>query len=170
MQALINQFGIDWKLFLAQIINFGIVLIVLKVFVYKPILNILKERRKKIEEGVIKAKAAEEKLKQVEKIKLQKIKEAEAEVLTLIKNSEVKAKEIENKILEEAKQKQQEILKQTELMVNDNIEKSKKEFYRNAKELVFDAIVKIVEINPKLIDQALIDKSLEKLELENKKL
>lgn len=170
MQTLINQFGIDWKLFIAQIINFGIVLIILKIFVYKPIIDILKERRKKIEEGIIKAKAAEEKLSEVEKIKLQKIKEAELEGLDLIKYSETKAREIENKILEEAKQKQQEILRQTELIINDNIKKSKEEFYSKAKELIYDVIVKAVEINPKLIDEALINKALKKLEVENQKI
>ena len=57
MSELFSAFGIEWKLLLAQAVNFGIVLVALTYFLYKPILRILEERRTKIEHGV---KAAEE--------------------------------------------------------------------------------------------------------------
>ena len=52
MNAFISQFGIDWKLFLSQLVNFALILIVLKFFVYNPVIKILKERNKKIKEGL----------------------------------------------------------------------------------------------------------------------
>ena len=51
MNAFISQFGLDWKLFLSQLVNFILILIILTIFVYKPVLKIIKERNKKIKEG-----------------------------------------------------------------------------------------------------------------------
>jgi len=43
------------KLFLSQVISFCIVAFLLQRFAYKPILAVLEERRRKIEEGQINA-------------------------------------------------------------------------------------------------------------------
>jgi len=50
-----ETFGWNWKLFLSQVISFCIVAFLLQRFAYKPILAILEERRRKIEEGQINA-------------------------------------------------------------------------------------------------------------------
>ncbi|MGB9608774.1 MAG: hypothetical protein ACPL3E_00145 [Minisyncoccia bacterium] len=163
MQELIHQLGIDWKLLLSQAVNFGLVLIILKIFVYQPLLNLLNERRKKIEEGILKAEEADKRLSQVENLKLEKIKEAEKEVLTLIQEGKEKAIQIEAEILEKAKQKQEEILKQAELMARDQAKKAEAEVYKKAKELVKTTIQKTVELDPRLIDESLINQALESL-------
>ena len=49
---LLSQLGIDWKLFLSQAVNFFILLLVLTFFVYKPLIKIVKERNKRIKEGL----------------------------------------------------------------------------------------------------------------------
>ena len=46
-----ETFGWNWKLFLSQVISFCIVAYLLQRFAYKPILAVLEERRRKIEEG-----------------------------------------------------------------------------------------------------------------------
>ena len=48
-----EAFGWNWKLFLSQVISFCIVAYLLQRFAYKPILAVLEERRRKIEEGQI---------------------------------------------------------------------------------------------------------------------
>src|SRR6476661_2200204 len=50
-----DTFGWNWKLFLSQVISFCIVAYLLQRFAYKPILAVLEERRRKIEEGQINA-------------------------------------------------------------------------------------------------------------------
>ena len=55
MEQLFSQLGIDWHLLLSQAVNFFLLLIVLRVFAYKPLLAFLHERRRKIEEGLAKA-------------------------------------------------------------------------------------------------------------------
>jgi len=58
MDALSNvahQFGVDWSNFIAQVILFAIVYFVLKTYAFKPVLAMLEERRRRIEEGQINA-------------------------------------------------------------------------------------------------------------------
>lgn len=58
MDQLIQAFGIDVKLIVVQIINFGVLLAVLTYFLYRPILNLLEEREAKITQGIKDAEAA----------------------------------------------------------------------------------------------------------------
>ena len=62
MDQLISTFGIDWRLLLVQSVNFGLLLLVLWRFVYRPVLAMIDERREKIAEGVQKAEAADRRL------------------------------------------------------------------------------------------------------------
>ena len=57
-----QNFGVNPILLLAQIVNFLIILYVLKRFMYKPVLNILKNREDEIKKGIEDAQIAEEKL------------------------------------------------------------------------------------------------------------
>ena len=50
MEAL-SKLGIDYKVLIAQIINFGILIAVLTKLLYRPILGMLEQRRKRIEES-----------------------------------------------------------------------------------------------------------------------
>src|SRR5260370_7721843 len=62
-----ETFGWNWKLFLSQVISFCIVAFLLQRFAYKPILAILEERRRKIEEGQINAEKIKKELAEAEK-------------------------------------------------------------------------------------------------------
>ena len=62
MEQLIEVFGIDWKLILAQVVNFLILLGVLSYFLYRPVMKVLTERQQAIERGVRDAEAAGQKL------------------------------------------------------------------------------------------------------------
>src|SRR6516225_4513351 len=62
-----DTFGWDWKLFLSQVISFCIVAFLLQRFAYKPILAVLEERRRKIEEGQLNAEKIKKELAEAEK-------------------------------------------------------------------------------------------------------
>jgi len=57
-----NQFGINPLLLLAQVVNFAVLLFILKRFLYKPILKVLEERKKRIEESLKNAEEIEKRL------------------------------------------------------------------------------------------------------------
>ena len=48
----LGSLGVDGKLFLAQLLNFGVVLLVMWKWVYTPLLKVMDERSKKIEQGL----------------------------------------------------------------------------------------------------------------------
>ena len=62
-----ETFGWNWKLFLSQVISFCIVAYLLQRFAYKPILAVLQERRRMIEEGQINAEKIKKELAEAEK-------------------------------------------------------------------------------------------------------
>jgi len=59
-----QQFGVQPILLAAQVVNFLILLFILKKFLYKPILKVLDERKRKIEESLNNATEIERKLSQ----------------------------------------------------------------------------------------------------------
>ena len=60
-------FGWNWKLFLSQVLSFCIVAFLLRRFAYRPILAVLEERRRKIEEGQLNAEKIRKELAEAEK-------------------------------------------------------------------------------------------------------
>ena len=69
MSELFSQLGIDWKLLLAQGVNFVILLVVLTKFVYKPLMKMVEARRQKIELGIRGGEMAEKIIKTAEEEK-----------------------------------------------------------------------------------------------------
>src|SRR5262249_42324823 len=67
LQETADTFGWNWKLFLAQVISFCIVAFLLRRFAYRPILAVLGDRRRKIEEGQLNAEKIRKELAEAEK-------------------------------------------------------------------------------------------------------
>ena len=158
--GLLGQLGINWKLFLSQAFNFFILLIVLRAFVYKPLLEIIKKRNFKIKEGLEKAEEADIRLKEVDVIAKDKIKLAENQSVEIIKSTEQKAKVLDLQIQARAEEKQKEInelLKQSALKQK---EVSESQVYSQALELVKKIVAKTVELKPEAVDAKLIEKAV----------
>jgi F-type H+-transporting ATPase subunit b len=62
--GLLGAFGINLPLFLAQLLNFAIVIFVLGKWVFKPLIRKMDERREIVEQGLQKASEAEAALKE----------------------------------------------------------------------------------------------------------
>src|SRR5260370_3503554 len=79
-----ETFGWNWKLFLSQVISFCIVAFLLQRFAYKPILALLEERRRKIQEGQINAEKIRKQLAEAEKRYQQIVAKANADAQSII--------------------------------------------------------------------------------------
>ena len=53
---ILGKIGFDWQVALASLVNFLIILFVLKKFAFKPIKKLIQERQNKINEGIEKEK------------------------------------------------------------------------------------------------------------------
>ena len=160
MSQLFRQLGIDWHLLLSQAVNFFLVFVVLRVFVYKPLLTLLHERRHKIEEGLTKADEAEKRLKEVDEINKGKIKATQDEAILMMKKKEVEVKVMEAALIAEAKKKEMEAIKNTEALLRAKEEESRRATEKEAAALVRRAIVRTVELSPEKIDDAHIAKAV----------
>lgn len=161
MQELLSQLGIDWRLLLSQAVNFFLLLTVLRIFVYKPLLKLMHERRQRIEEGIMKADEADRRLLEADAVKKTKIKEGEAEALNILRRTETDAKEVGAKMLADAKQKEADALKNMEVVLRAREEEARRATEKEAGALVRRAIMRTVELSPEKIDDALIAKAIE---------
>jgi F-type H+-transporting ATPase subunit b len=130
--------------------------IVLRIFVYKPLLKLLHDRREKIEGGLVKAEEAERRLHEVDLISKGKIKEAEHEAVGILKRTEAEAKTLEEKLLAEAKRHEEEALASAAVRLRSQEEESRRALDKEAAALVRLAIARTVELSPEKIDDALI--------------
>ena len=67
LQDTAETFGWNPWLFFSQVVSFAIVAFLLRRFAYKPILAVLEERRRKIEEGQLNAEKIRKELAEAEK-------------------------------------------------------------------------------------------------------
>src|SRR3989338_11698691 len=102
---ILNQFGVNPILLLAQVVNFLILLLILKKFLYKPILKVLEERKKKIEESLKNTEEIEKKLQETnEKIDRMMVKTADE-----IQKMQDEAKKDRDVLKEEGKAEAQQL-------------------------------------------------------------
>jgi len=160
---LLSQLGIEWELFISQVINFGIVLVALTFLVYKPLMKAIKTRNKKIKEGLDKAEEADVRLKEIDVIGKSKIKEAENESISIIKATENRAKELEKNLQKKSEENQLKLQKELQENYKKQQEEAKNLVLQNALELVKKTIVKTVELKPADVDDNLIKKAAESL-------
>ena len=66
MDQLIHAFGLDVKLIIIQVFNFGILMLLLTYFLYKPVLKMLSDREEKIAKGIEDAEGAAKALAEAE--------------------------------------------------------------------------------------------------------
>jgi len=105
MEALFSAFGIDWKLLLAQAVNFGVLFALLTYLLYKPVLKTLEERRNVVAQGVKDAEEAREKLAGADVEVSEKITGAEQEAQQIVSSARDEAGSERSRLLKEAEER-----------------------------------------------------------------
>ena len=114
MQEILHAFGIDWRLIIIQIFNFGILVGILWYFLYTPLLKILRDREEKIQKGVADADAAAEMRAVADLTKQEIIKEAHTEAAKIVNRSTAHAEERSALLAAEAQEKIARTVKEAE--------------------------------------------------------
>jgi F-type H+-transporting ATPase subunit b len=117
---ILNDFGFEPILFVAQIINFIIIFWLLKKFLYKPVLKLLEERKHKIESGLKNAEEAEKKLLEAVEKEENILRKAQTEAKKMIDEAIKEADEQRIRAEESTKQ-------QVALMLKDARDQIKEE-------------------------------------------
>ena len=164
MSEIIKSFGIDWKLLLAQVVNFFILLYILRRFIYKPVSKMMGERKREIEKGLQFSKDAEEQLRQSETTKEKILKEARGQGLKIVSDAESNATLQKSQIVKEANRKKEEIILDAKRAIDEERAKMGELAYQNAGDLVRLGIVKVLgKMGAKDRDEQLIKETLAEL-------
>lgn len=163
MSELFSQLGIDPKLLLAQGVNFIILLFVLTKLVYKPLMKIVEERRKKIELGVKGGEVAEKIIKLAEEEKSGIIKKADASAVAIISEAEKNAQKKAQEIALQADKKAQSALREAMLLAERKEKEEMAKVSIEARKLVKEAIIKTVQLKPEQVDEKLIEEAVKGL-------
>src|SRR3990172_2873208 len=96
----IGALGINLPSLIAQLINFGLLFALLSVLLYRPLLRVLDERRKRIQEGLEASEEAKRRLAHTEQEVARELDKARQEGQALI----AQAQQMSSRIQEEARQ------------------------------------------------------------------
>lgn len=143
---------------IAQIINFLILMVFLTKFAYKPLMNVLEERQKKIADSIESAELAKVEAQQLKAEYQQQLLTARKEAQILVDKAVKMAEQNKDSILEEARQEQARILKQAQAEIEREHEHALTQFKSEVVSLSMAAASKIVaqnldsEANAKLVN------------------
>jgi F-type H+-transporting ATPase subunit b len=96
----ISALGFNLPALIAQLVNFGLLLILFSVLLYKPLLKVLDERKKRIQEGLEASEEAKRRLAETEQEVARELERARQEGQALV----AQAQQISARIQEEARQ------------------------------------------------------------------
>ncbi|TXH00958.1 MAG: F0F1 ATP synthase subunit B [Candidatus Moraniibacteriota bacterium] len=155
------KLGIDWKLLIAQAVNFLVLLWVLRRYAYKPILKALETRTKKIEQGLKDAETSQAKLQGVIEEEKKILAAAREEARNILVVAESNAKKRDALMLDETKQKIDRMIAEADTHLAENQAKLLREAKAELTDIVIATTEKVLggKVNVE-IDAELVKKSL----------
>ncbi|MFQ6049637.1 MAG: F0F1 ATP synthase subunit delta [Candidatus Paceibacterales bacterium] len=123
----LGKLGIDFKLLFAQIINFLVLLWLLKIFLYKPLIKNLEERAKKAKEIEQGEKEIQRKKKEMEKEEEEMIRKTKEKTSQILETAATISKEERERILEKTEKEVRGILKEAKERAEFRIKEAKEE-------------------------------------------
>lgn len=163
MSELLNAFGINIKALIFQTFNFGVVLLVLTIFVYRPLVKYVEERRKKIQLGIEGGEKAAVIIKEAESTKASKIREGETQAVAIISGAEAEGQKRQQEIVHGAEKRGEYIVEEALAQASRRKQEELENLTREAQEIIKAALIKTVQLDPKQIDDKLISKALHEI-------
>ena len=162
---ILNLFGLETKLFIAQIINFAILLYILKRFLYKPIARILEERKNKIKQGLDDAENAKKALLDADNQKLSILKDAKKDADKILENTKISSENLKQKTAEDAKKQAAEIIDNAKKQAQNEFEKANKQIGNISIDLSKKIVSKVLsEVFTEEEKNTILLKAVEKIE------
>src|SRR5438874_11459011 len=138
-----DTFGWNWKLFLSQVISFAIVAFLLRRFAYKPILAVLEDRRRKIEEGQLNAEKIRKELAEAEKRYQEIVGKANADAQRMIDEARASAVRLSERKQQEAIASAEQIVAKAKEAATLEHERQMQTLKRELGRLVVDTTAKV---------------------------
>src|SRR5881628_3895664 len=159
LQDTAETFGWNPWLFFSQVVSFAIVAFLLRRFAYKPILAVLEERRRKIEEGQLNAEKIKKELAEAEKRYQEILAKANADAQKMIDEARESAAHL-------SERKQQEAIAAAEQIIAKAREASAIEHERTMESLKHELGRLVVETTAKVTEKVLTPEDQRRLQEE----
>lgn len=162
--GIIGLLGLNWKLLIAQLFNFAIVLFILWKWVFGPLGKKLEERSSKIEKSLRQTEEIQAKFQEAELGKAEQLEKARAEADHLIAKAQASAEQVKNGIIIEAKNSAEKLVQHAKKEIDAQKEKLLAEVREEAANMIVLATERIIrqKLDPKK-DELLIKESLKNI-------
>jgi F-type H+-transporting ATPase subunit b len=140
-----EQFGVYWPNLIAQIILFFIVYWVLSKFAFRPIMAMLEERRRRIEEGQINAEKIKQQLAEAQIKYEETLARANAEAQRLIDEVKASGEKLAEEKRKAALAEAQEIVRRTQESLSLERERMMAELKKEVGRLVAETTEKVTQ-------------------------
>jgi len=143
VQTIARQFGVDWWKFISQVISFSIVVFVLQKYAYRPILEVLEQRRRKIEEGLANAERIKVQLAEARQQSEDVITQANVAATKLIEEARSAAKSLQERESQRAIAEAEGIIAKARAATQAEHQKMLGDLKREVGRLVIDTTSKV---------------------------
>ena len=162
--GLIKQFGLDPVLLGAQIINFLIVLFLLRRFLYKPVLELLKKRQDAIEGGLKKSEEAERRFAKVLVLEKTILKNAQMQAKRIVEDAKTQSSDLAVQIEENIKIRSEKMLNDAKGQINREAKETEKRLTLNISRIAIAFLEKSVsQLFSKSDQNAIMDRAMGKI-------
>jgi len=141
---ILTNLGIDSAVMLAQAVNFFALLAILSFLVYKPVLKLLDERKKRIAEAEKNAQLVEDKLARTEELTQKELRKAQEKALEIIQASKEAATQEGEDLIENAKEKVGKIVEESRMIIAKERDEATKQIQTEVSKIVILATQKLL--------------------------
>lgn len=138
-----KAFGVDWPHLISQILSFGIVAYALHRWAYKPILQVLEERRQHIAESLANAERIKEELAKTEAARKEILEKTNAQANRLIEEARAAAARVQEQETQKAVAAAEQIIAKAHEAANADHARMLAELKREVGKLVVQTTLKV---------------------------
>lgn len=153
-----KEFGVNWQLFISQLIAFIVVALVLKKFAYKPVLDMLDQRRERIAQAEANAEKIQAELAETQAERDKVLAEANQKAQEMIDDAKEAAKQVGEAEGQKAVKQAEEIIRKAREATEADRDQMMSELRAEIGRLVVETTAKVsgkvltVEDQQRLID------------------
>ena len=158
-----NELGLNLPVLIAQLVNFFLLLVVLRIFLYKPILNMLAQRAERVKEGLEAAEQSKERAAQADQEVAQQLEQARQQNQTNIAQAQEAANRIQEEARSQARSDAETLLERARSEIQLERDQAIAELRREFADLTVSAAEKVIgqsldrQAHRRLIDEVLAE-------------
>lgn len=170
MEDFIKTFHVDWKLLIAQLFNFSIVVWVVWRFALKALLGTMKKRSEEIEQSLLGVKKVEADLKDLEVTKEKILKAATKEASDILDRAQAQAETERQATLLRVRAEAEKVIAEAKEKLGLEQELALQAVRKESAKLITQAVLKVIgKLPADIVEKSLIDEAVVEMGKKGKK-